>query len=157
MLARLSAADRELVQGVVAIHWYDLKLQHRVFEAFEASFDSSDFQALPELTRYIVDQDITLLHRMFFRIHNPVYVLEKCGDYWKRSHDGGVWYVQRLSATSARGELSQIPDSAPVFCRFLQTYIQFMIGLAGVKAGNVLHRQCVCRGAPSCVFEGSWT
>jgi hypothetical protein len=157
VLATLSPADREVVQGCIAVGWYPLPLQHRVLEALEQELHQAGVEPLSDFARFVAEHDLTKVHRLYLRMRNPAYVLEKCGEYWSRFYDSGVWYVQRVGPTVARGDLSQIEERAPVFCKFLAAYIGYMFELAGAKGITVLHRQCACRGAPSCVFEGSWT
>jgi hypothetical protein len=93
---------------------------------------------------------------LVLRLRNPAYALEKSAEYWSRFYDAGTWSVTRLSEYQARGELSGIAETAPVFCRFLNAYITRMFQLAGATGGKCRHTRCVCRGDKSCVFEGYW-
>jgi len=157
VLSRLNDADRSAVQSILASSWCELSLQHRVFHALDVAVrPASPAGTIAEFAEFVAKMDLTRVHRLFLRLHNPAYVLEKTADYWRRFYDAGQWEVTRVAAESARGELRGIVDGDPIFCRFLQAYIREMFRLAGATIGNVRHTQCVCLGAPSCLYEGRW-
>lgn len=152
----LPEPDRKLIEGVIAAGWYELSLQHRVFVALERALSASEGGGFEGFARYVAEQDLTRAHRLFLRLRNPAYVLEQAGKYWSRFYDAGVWEIERASPTRASGELAGIEDPHEIFCRFLRGYIERMFQLAGAETGTVVHSRCRLRGAPSCLFEGSW-
>jgi hypothetical protein len=154
--ARLSEAERAQVESVIASGWYPLTLQHRVFQALEAALSDSRDDVMDTFATFVAEHDLTRVHRLFLRLRNPAYALEKSAEYWSRFYDAGNWSVVRPSSYQARGELSGITETAPVFCRFLTAYITRMFQLAGATSGKCRHTRCACRGDKSCVFEGYW-
>lgn len=154
--ARLTEAERRQVESVIASGWYPLPLQHRVFDALEGALEDSPEPVMDEFARFVAEHDLTRVHRLFLRLRNPAYTLEKSAEYWGRFYDAGTWNVARLSTYQARGELSGIAETAPVFCRFLTAYIQRMFQLAGAATVKCRHTRCVCRGDKVCAFEGYW-
>jgi hypothetical protein len=154
--ARLSEAERAQVESVIASGWYPLALQHRVFAALEAALPDSGGDLIETFATFVAEHDLTRIHRLFLRLRNPGYALEKSAEYWSRFYDAGSWNVTRQSSYQARGELSGIVETDPIFCRFLTAYITRMFQLAGATAGKCRHTRCVARGDPSCVFEGHW-
>jgi hypothetical protein len=153
---QLSDADRAQVESVIASGWYPLALQHRVFAALELSLADSRGEVMETFASFVAEHDLTRIHRLFLRLRNPAYTLEKSAEYWSRFYDAGQWTVTRLGSHQARGELSGIVEIAPVFCRFLNAYIARMFQLAGASSCKSRHTRCVCRGDKSCVFEGYW-
>jgi hypothetical protein len=154
--ARLSEADLAQVQSVIASGWYPLALQHRVFAALEAALPDSDDDVIETFATFVAEHDLTRIHRLFLRLRNPAYALEKSAEYWSRFYDAGSWNVTRQSSYQARGELSGIVETDPIFCRFITAYITRMFQLAGATSGQCRHTRCACRGGKSCVFEGHW-
>jgi hypothetical protein len=153
--ARLSDAERAQVESVIASGWYPLVLQHRVFATLEASLPQMR-DVMETFATHVAEHDLTRIHRLFLRLRNPAYTLEKAAEYWSRFYDAGDWSVTRVGSYQARGELSGIGEVAPVFCNFLNAYITRMFQLAGATSGKCRHTRCVCRGDKSCVFEGYW-
>lgn len=153
---RLSEAERVQVESVIASGWYPLALQHRVFSALEAALPKSDEDVIETFATFVAEHDLTRIHRLFLRLRNPAYTLEKSAEYWSRFYDAGTWNVTRQSSHQARGELSGIVETDPIFCRFLTAYITRMFQLAGATSGKCRHTRCVVRGDKSCVFEGHW-
>ena len=153
ILEHLSAEDRAVISSGISAGWYELALQHRLFAALEEVLEPD---VIERFARYAAEHDLTRVHRLFLKLKNPAYVLEKSGDYWSRFYDAGRWTVVRVSDRQARGELIGIDEPSPQFCRFLKAYIERMFELAGAQGLTCRHTRCVLRGDPSCVFEGGW-
>jgi len=156
LMAHLSESDRALLVAVIPSGWYELSLQHRVFAALDVACARDGEDTIRSFARYVAEQDLTRVHRMFLRLRNPAVVLEKSGAYWNRFYDAGSWTVERVSPTHAQGSLTGIVEPHRVFCRFLAAYMERMFELAGAQVGRVKHVQCVLDGSPACVFEGRW-
>lgn len=152
----LSDSDVKVIEGVITSGWYELPLQHRVFVALDRALAEEANDNIEGFARYVAEQDLTRVHRLFLRLRNPAYVLEQAGKYWSRFYDAGVWKIERASPTRASGELTGIADPHEIFCRFLRAYIERMFQLAGVETGAAVHSRCCLRGASGCLFEGSW-
>lgn len=153
---RLSPVDRAQVESVISSGWYPLALQHRVFEALETTLAADRDDVMEVFGTFVAEHDLTRVHRLFLRLRNPAYALEKSAEYWSRFYDAGTWNVSRPGIHQARGELAGIVETAPVFCKFLTAYITRMFQLAGALSGKCRHTRCACRGDSSCVFEGYW-
>jgi hypothetical protein len=157
LLSGLNDADRSALPSILASSWCELSLQHRVFRALDVSQRSAPSDdTITEFAEFVAKMDLTRVHRLFLRLHNPAYVLEKTAEYWRRFYDAGEWQITRVAADAARGELRGIADGDPIFCRFLHAYIRQMFRLSGATLGTVRHTQCAFLGAASCVYEGRW-
>jgi hypothetical protein len=154
VLDELTPPDRQIIEGAINVGWYELTLQHRLFQALDGVLASKERPGIEGFAENVAHRDLTLVHRLFLRLANPAYVLEKSGEYWGRFYDAGHWTVTRHPNRIARGELTGIVDPDPIFCRFVVAYITSMFKLVGVPDAKVNHMRCVCRGGPSCVFEG---
>lgn len=156
VLARLSPEDRSVVEGMVAVGWYDLALQHRLLRAVDAALGHGDLALIPAVARFEADQDLTRIHRMFLRLANPAFVLEKSGEYWHRFYDTGEWSVKRERSNHAVATLTGVGEVDVAFCMYLSRYIERMFELVGAKEVHVDHPRCRTRGEPACVFAGAW-
>lgn len=156
VLERLSAQDREVVEGAISVGWYELALQHRLFVALDEVLQEGTLAGLEAFAKSVAERDLTRVHRLFLRFANPAVVLEKSGEYWSRFYDAGSWRVVR-TANGAFGELSGIREVHPIFCRFITGYISRMFQLVGVLKAQCVHSRCMCRGAPACLFEGEFS
>ena len=133
LLESMDTVDRLELLGLVPVGWYELALQHRLLRAIDDYFGRGDGALIDVIGAYEADQDLKTIHRLFLRLANPAYVLEKSGDYWSRFYDTGEWSVVRLSPNSARGRLSGVEPFTEDFCRYLTAYIGQMWVLVGAK------------------------
>ncbi len=109
-LARLSAAlpsdSREAFASFAATGWYPPSVYVDVIRGLERSSGSGDGAMLRKGGAYAAEYDISRIHRLFFRMANPAFVLEKSTDIWGRFFDTGDWTIRRQTPTSAEGILS---------------------------------------------------
>lgn len=156
VLQSLSQTDRETVRSVVPMGWYALSLQHTLLAAIRDTVAAADPNVVTTIGRYEADQDLTRVHRLFLRMANPAFVLEKAGQYWSRFYDSGTWTVERTASNKARGTLRALEPTDPLFCEYLNAYIGRMWELVGAKDVQARHPQCRCNDDAACVFEGVW-
>lgn len=89
VVAGLEEEDRRALDGIVAIGWYSLPLYARVIRVLDRVHGSGDLQRVVALGRFEAERDLTTLHRIFLRLANPIFLLEKSAEYWRRFHDTG--------------------------------------------------------------------
>lgn len=152
LLSTMSPSDHEELLGLVPVGWYDLELQHRLLRAIDTRFGTGSGSLVRAIGRFEADQDLTIVHRMFLRLANPAYVLEKAGDYWSRFYDTGTWTVRRESKNRASGVLVGIRPFDPFFAQYLEAYIERMWELVGAKSLQVRAHL----DADQFHIEGSW-
>ncbi len=155
VLDNVSADDRAIVQSAVAIGWYPTRSVLNTMAAFERVFSAEQPNLMTDFGRSGAEQDLTVFHRMFLRMANPAFVVEKIGDYWSRFHSHGKWRSQRVQ----NGYVSTLSDfeGNPTYCAMLTPYSGRMLELVGAKQVEVAHTECVHHGAKSCVFTGHWS
>lgn len=152
LLATMSDADEAELLSLVPVGWYDLALQHRLLRAIDAHFGRGDGALIDAIGVYEAEQDLTVVHRMFLRLANPAFVLEKAGDYWGRFYTTGRWVVTRESPRSAHGRLDRVDPWDPLFGRYLSAYIERMWVLVGARDVSV-----TCEIEPNGMqIRGSW-
>jgi hypothetical protein len=152
IISSIPPDEAELLGSVISIGWYPERLFLQILRALESRAPS----AVVELAAFEAEQDLTVIHRVFLRLANPAYVLEKAGSYWARFHNTGEWHVERQSASSARGELRGWGVVDALACAYLGSYIRRMFELVGARDVKVRHERCRATGAEGCTFEGEW-
>ena len=100
--------------------------------------------------------NLTVVHRLFLRMANPAYVLEKSTEFWSRFYDSGRWLITRRSDSQTHAELIGFALPNRDFCHFLNAYLVRLFALVGAKNVHWEHTRCACDGLDRCVFEGSW-
>ncbi len=156
VLARLAPSDAEVLRSVVGIGWYELALYARMIRAIDLGLGQGDLALLPALGRFEAEQDMKLIYRVFFRLANPAYAIEKMMDYWRRFHDTGVWHVTRQSPKSVSGTLEDWGVVDEALCLELTGYLPRVIELVGGRNAVMAHPRCRGRGHVSCVYELTW-
>jgi hypothetical protein len=155
VLAAMSPADLATRASMLAIGWYENELLIRQLQAIEQVVRERDPHIVETLGRYAAEQDLTRIHRVFLRMANPAFVLEKSGELWGRFFDTGRWEIQRVP----RGADAALVDAGvvhEVFCRNLQAYLHRLFELVGAKGVSVRHPGCRARGDAKCTYLVRW-
>ncbi len=154
VLEELGDADGRALREVVAVGWYDFGLQLRLLHKV---VDLRGEPVIAQFGQFDAEEDLTKIHRLFLRLANPAFVLEKSGEYWKRFYSSGHWVVTREGPQGATAVMREVEPPDAMFCRYLTAYIARMFELVGAKDPAVKHPECRGRGDERCVFVGSWS
>jgi hypothetical protein len=157
VLRALSPQDQQVMRSLVAVGWYDFELESRLLRTIDGVLGKADLTLIDTIAAYVVNRDVTGVHRLFMRAANPGYLLVRCGDYWSRFYDTGKWRILRHSRTSATGILCGLDISDEAFCVFLRGYIFRLFELSGAKTPLLEHPKCRAKGALECEYTGSWS
>jgi hypothetical protein len=123
--------------------------------AIEEVVRERDPRIVEALGRYAAEADLTRIHRVFLRMANPAFVLEKAAELWGRFFDSGRWEIARVPR-GADASLVGAGIVHEVFCRNLQAYLQRLFELVGAKSVTVRHTACRTRGDARCTFIVRW-
>jgi len=156
LIAQLSEPEQDTWRAVVPVGWYPLLLQLNTLAALERVLGHGDGALIEELGAFEAKQDLTVIHRLFLRMANPAYLLEKSAEYWNRFYDEGTWEVTRVSAQEARGLLRGVQLMNDDFGRYLSAYIRAMWKLMGAELEHSAYEIIQELGAPVLVVEGRW-
>jgi hypothetical protein len=155
MLAQVSPQDREALAHVTDDGWFDEGLFLRQLGGVARGLGGGELKLLDELGRHNAERDISGPQRLFFRLANPAWVLEKSAEYWRKFHDTGIWEIQRQSH-GAIGTLSNFEVVDEAFCATVNAYIGRLFELVGAKGAVSEHPQCRARKGEHCVFVVRW-
>ncbi len=156
VLAAMSAEDREVLESLLAVGWYDLALYARLIRSFDETLGKGDLALIKPLGRFEAERDLKLVHRLFFRLSNPGYAIEKTTDYWRRFHDTGTWNVKRETPNFVTGTLDGWGVVDEALCLELTGYMPRIIELVGGNEPVLQHLHCRARGSSTCMFELRW-
>lgn len=154
---RMDPADREVLNGLVAVGWYELDLYARAIRAIDRELGAGDLGLIAPLGRFEAERDFKTIHRLFFRLANPAYAIEKATEYWRRFHDTGSWSVVRNSPTSVSGSLEGWAATDSVLCLELTGYMPRVIELVGGESALMTHPRCRMLGHSACEFDLRWS
>lgn len=156
VLGALPKADTDTLAGVVSVGWYDIGLYDRVHEAIRDVLGVRDAHVMDRLGRYCAEHDLTTVHRVFFRMANPAFLIEKHADYWRRYQDSGDWTIVRERETRARATLAGWGSKSEASCARLASYVARMVELIGQKNVRVTRPKCRARGDAVCELVIEW-
>jgi hypothetical protein len=157
VLESMSPEDRDVLASVLAMGWYDLALYARLIRAVDATLGKGDLALIKPLGCFEAEHDISTVYRLFFRLANPAYAVEKTTEYWRRFNDTGTWHVQRESETRVSGTLEGWGVVDEALCLELTGYMPRVIELVGGKDAVMRHPRCRARGGAVCAFDLEWT
>jgi hypothetical protein len=157
VLDALSTEDREALAAMVPIGWYDIRLNDRVNRAIVDALGGGATDVIEALGRYSAGEDLKTIHRLFLRMANPAFVLERTAEFWGRYQDSGTWTVERVSDTRVIATLRGWGSRDEATCIRLAAYSKRLFELVGAKDVWLERRACAVRGDEACVFAGGWT
>lgn len=155
LLASMSPKDRQALASILPVGWYDLALYARLLRQLVEAHGQGRPALLEECGRFGAEHDLTTIHRMFMRIASPGFILDQAMKLWRRFQDTGSWQVDRTELRTV-GTLTGWGHVDELLCRELSGYIAGMISHGNGTDVQVTHPHCRARGAPACVFVGTW-
>jgi predicted hydrocarbon binding protein len=153
---RMRANERELLDSVVAVGWYDLATYAVLLRQVDAVVGSGDRGTMRALGRFQAARDLKVYHRVFLRFANPSYTIEKTSELWRRYHDTGSWRVERLAENHASASLLRHGVVDGTLCAAMSAYMERLLELVGARSLQFEHPKCRAEGEPACVFEARW-
>lgn len=156
VLSGMSPEDAGEVRALLLVGWHDLGLQHRLLRAIDATLGAGDLALVDEIGRFEADRDLKVVHRLFLRMANPAFVIEKAGQYWSRFYDTGQWEIRRIDSTHAIGMLREVDPFDDGFARYLHAYIHRMWELVGANDLTTSYSIQEEDGGPVLNVEGRW-
>jgi len=155
-LSVLEKEDRDTVATAVSIDWVDMGIRLRATRELEMTFGKGDDSLLSEFGRFEAQRDLSTTQRVFLRLANPGYAIQKAGQYWRRFYDWGELSVERQSKTQVVATLKNSVVADAHYCTQFMAYLTRVFELVGAKDVVVKHTKCRARGHSNCVYDGSW-
>jgi hypothetical protein len=157
VLQALPADERDTLAAMIPLGWYDMSLNDHVNRAIvDALGDAGSMDWMHALGRYAAGEDLRTIHRLFLRMANPAFVLERLAEFWGRYQDSGEWAIVRESDNRVTATLRGWGSRDEATCVRLAAYSKRLFELVGAKGVYLERRACEARGDPACVFAGGW-
>ena len=156
VLGVLPQGDRDAIASMVPVGWYDMSVNDHVNRGIVDVLDGGRMTMIEALGRYSATEDLKTIHRLFLRMANPAFVLERLAEFWGRYQDSGVWTVVRETPTRVLATLDGWDSRDEATCVRLGAYTQHLFELVGAKGVFLERRACRARGDAACVFAGGW-
>lgn len=156
VLERLTPPDCSELEGALPVGWYSLALYARLIRALDEVHGDGNLALVVQLGRFEAERDLTTIHRVFLRLANPAYTIEKFGEYWRRFHDSGKWTLTREGESHVTGFLDDWGYIDHALCRELVGYMGRTLELVGAKGVLIEHTKCRGRGDDRCFFRARW-
>ena len=153
----LSPEDRDTLAAMVPIGWYDMSVNDHVNRAIVQTIGGGRMDVMDALGRYSASEDLKTIHRIFLRMANPAFVLERLAEFWGRFQDSGVWTVVRTAPNRVHCTLEGWGSEDEATCVRLASYARRLFDLVGAEDAFVERRACRARGDAACVFVGGWS
>ena len=157
VMARLTAADRQVIDSVVASGKYPLALKARLDNEIAAVLRPNDpIGMFYELGRWSAKHNFELFHSSFIKARDPqgfmanapamrrMYYADDQARYERTGDNSCALIVAGATAVEA-------PD-----CYGTAGYWEYALGLAGAKNARVEHARCIARGDGVCEFRCRW-
>jgi predicted hydrocarbon binding protein len=138
------------------VGWYDIGLYGRTNRALVEELGGAPEAVMEAAGRFSAERDLKTTHRMFLRLANPAYVIERSASFWRRFQDSGTWSVVRTPPNGVRATLTGWGATDELVCIRLAAYMFRLFQLVGAKNGTLERVACACRGDPACVFVATW-
>jgi predicted hydrocarbon binding protein len=157
VLGELTGEDRDTLASAVSVGWYEMGVYDRLHGTMERVLGDKRGALMRRLGRYCAEHDLTTVHRAFFRLASPAFLLEKYADFWRRYQDSGTWTVAREGETRAHAALIGWASHEEACCTRLGAYIGRMLELIVRKEVRVSHAKCCVRGDARCEYALDWS
>ena len=156
VLERLEPDDRQALAEVIPVGWYDMGLYDRTNRALADALGGGGSEVMTAAGRFAAEHDLKTIHRLFLRLANPAYVIERSASFWGRFQDSGTWTVVREPPNRVRATLEGWGSQDEMTCIRLAAYMFRLFQLVGARNGTLERVACRSSGDPACVFEGKW-
>jgi hypothetical protein len=155
--ALLAQEARDAIAAATGVAWYPVELHRDLLHALDRAQDTGgEHEVVRRAAASDIEFAVTRIHRLFFRVANPGFVLGRATDIWGRFYDSGVWDVTHFTDTSAAGTLRDFAVIDPLYCEYVRGFIQRLFELVGANEPRTRHTKCRARGDAACRFEGEW-
>jgi len=156
VLDRLGEEDRQAHAAVIPIGWYDIGLYDRTNRALAETLGGRAEDVMASAGRFAAEHDLKTTHRLFLRLANPAYVIERSASFWGRFQDSGTWTVERQPPNRMRATLAGWGARDELTCIRLGAYMFRLFQLVGARNGALERVACTCRGDTVCIFVAHW-
>ena len=158
-MAALSADQRHLMEGAVKPKgWYVVADYGAVVElAAQHLAPQSKEPFAMDLGRFVMEDGVNSLYKVFFRIASPSFVVRLSALFWFQFYKGSRLQVVGRGKRWVHGVIRDAPYCAIDLCNSIKGAMMAALDHAGAKAVKVDGHTCQSAGAGPCEFRLSWS
>ncbi len=157
LVETLPPDDRERVDKPLTISWYDERIRKHLLDTMCNIFASKKPDLMEDFSRFEAERDLNTTQRLFLRLANPGYAIQKAGQYWRRFMDWGELVIVRHDdKCSATATIKDNENAYDLFCNHMLVYMTRVLELVGAKNVKLVHTHCRNRGDAECVYSLKW-
>jgi hypothetical protein len=157
VVAALPESDRALfARDILVSSWYPLEALLRFMREAQRQLGAQEPHLLRRMGRASCDYGLTTVYRIFFRVGSPLFTIGRGARVFSGYYDTGELRPLVYEPRHVVLELVGFTGGAAEFCERIYGWMERTLELAGAKNIRASHPQCLHRGDPSCLFEGSW-
>ncbi len=108
-----------------------------------------------ELGKYVLEDGLNFLYRMFFKAGNPLFIIKRSPLLWQQYHKLGTFEVYDTQPKSCRAKLV-FPYLTVIFCRVTEGFIISGLELSGGRDVQVRHETCAATD-DHCTYHITWS
>lgn len=151
-------AHRELIQDgrPLRSQWYPFELLVELGVAIDRAYGHGDLALVEEVGAWVAGQDVPTVYRIFFRVAEPLFVLDRASQLWRQYYDSGRMGLTERGAASCALELVGFETPHLAHCLGVTGWIRRTLELTGRTGVKAAHTACRARNERRCEWRASW-
>jgi hypothetical protein len=156
----LDETDQALFKKpILPVSWVEYGSYLRWALVADKVLGQGDGRLVREAAVYSAQKQFSGIYKMFISFVTPHFVLGSTAKLWRQFIDTGnmtATYVGEKSDNHILLKLTDIPD-IPLKHDWEQTpFMEEITRISGGKNPKIAHTQCIAKGDPCCVWDGTW-
>ncbi len=157
VLGQLSAEDQTVMSKMILpSSWIEYGAAVRAMLKADELLGCGDKQLVARANEYSARKDFGGIYKLLLNFVSPNLLFEKTATAWRQFYDSGDAKIEKISDTSVRLVVTELPDMPKGHEYETVPYMLEMLRMAKAKNPQGKHSQCVGRGDDRCVWEFSW-
>ena len=157
VIAGMSEVNRPVLEKtLMSGAWESEEAYGEFIGRADALLGSGNYEAARACGYYMAKEGAPITYKIFFRVGDPAFVIERAGRFWHQVHNNGELTITKTGKTSVIGRLTGKAFPSKAFCASLAGYFHGILELCGAKDIRVQETQCCATGAKTCEFDTSW-
>lgn len=157
ILSFMPEVSRQEVADAAISVWYPVEYASYYLASLQRVLGRGDTQIIFKVSKEAGKEAFSLLYKVFFRLGNPGWVIERAPSIWRTVSTQGFLNVVERDAKHVVVRLTNFDYRDTLFCgERLRALIQAPLELSGCEITESLHTVCVAKGGPYCEWRYTW-
>jgi hypothetical protein len=137
--------------------WYPFEALVDVSVEIDRIWGKGDLAILDEVGGDVAEADLSSVYKIFFKVANPHYIIDKAANVWRSYYSSGECVVVQRTEKVCAMEIRDFDQPHRAHCLAVMGWMKRTLKLAGCKDVEGSHPQCRTQGGQTCLFRGSWS